>query len=30
MEAIIERDFFPSIAKLRNTLEWSEAINSGE
>ena len=30
MERIIERDFFPSIPKLQNKLEWLEALESGE
>jgi hypothetical protein len=29
VEAIIERDFFPSIPKLQSALEWAEALKSG-
>jgi protein DGCR14 len=30
VEAIIERDYFPDIPKLRNQLEWAKAVNSGD
>lgn len=30
IEKIIERDFFPDIPKLRNRLEWLEAVRSGD
>ena len=29
MEAIIERDYFPDLPKLRNKLDWLEALRSG-
>lgn len=28
--AIIERDFFPHLAKMKNQLEWLQAVNSGD
>ncbi|KAJ9528829.1 hypothetical protein QJQ45_000071 [Haematococcus lacustris] len=30
VEAIIERDYFPDIPKMRNQLEWVQAQNSGD
>lgn len=30
IEKIIERDFFPDISKLRDRLDWFEAINTGD
>ncbi|KAJ7564148.1 hypothetical protein O6H91_02G004600 [Diphasiastrum complanatum] len=30
IEKIIERDFYPDIPKLRNRLEWLEAVRSGD
>ncbi|GAX76171.1 hypothetical protein CEUSTIGMA_g3615.t1 [Chlamydomonas eustigma] len=30
MEAIIERDFFPDVPKMRSQLEWMQAIKSGD
>ena len=29
IEAIIERDYFPDLPKLRNKLDWLEAVRSG-
>eukprot|EP00798_Chlamydomonas_sp_ICE-L_P016799 gene16799-23077_t len=30
LEAIIERDFFPDVPKMRSTLEWLDAVKSGD
>jgi protein DGCR14 len=30
LEAILERDFFPDLPKLKNKLEWVTAVNSGD
>lgn len=30
IEKIIERHFFPDIAKVRNRLDWLEALRSGD
>ncbi|KAI9119251.1 hypothetical protein K1719_009926 [Acacia pycnantha] len=30
IEKIIERDFFPDISKLRDRLDWLEAIKTGD
>jgi protein DGCR14 len=30
LEAILERDFFPELSKLKNKLEWVTAVNSGD
>mmetsp|Transcript_18021 Transcript_18021/g.38736 ORF Transcript_18021/g.38736 Transcript_18021/m.38736 type:complete len:521 (-) Transcript_18021:634-2196(-) len=30
LEAIIERDFFPDIPKVKSTLEWLQAVKSGD
>jgi len=30
IEAIVERDYFPDIPKLRSQLEWEQAVNTGD
>ena len=30
IEAIVERDYFPDIPKLRSQMEWEKAVNTGD